>query len=166
MKEVVVREENLNRFVNIPWFVNCGKRSNIELLCLVQFVESWEEAEALDEKEDWENVISSGRENLAEFVWKLGYSVRDFNSVVAAVRDSAQYTSAVSEMYEAIEEQNIKEGFGDTIGWLMLNAGIEEVFKDYKGCPKFFREMLEVLKYGHCPCGWYGRWPKGTLYVY
>ncbi|AIQ17247.1 hypothetical protein H70357_11710 [Paenibacillus sp. FSL H7-0357] len=167
MKEIIVSQELLNEFENIQWFTNCGKQAEIDLLCSVQQVDGWEKAEEFDEKDEWEEVISKSRDNLADFIMrKLGYSVRNFNSIVAAVRESQQYKTAIAKLYDSVEERNIKEEFGDTLSWLLLNAGIERAFAGFKGCPKFFSEMLEVLKLGHCPCGWMGRWPKGTLYIY
>lgn len=167
MKAIEVSEELLNQLENIQWFVNCGSREELDLSCSLQYVNGWEKAEEYDDKEEWEEVISESREKLVSFVIsKLGYSVREFNSTVALVRESHQYKSAVSELYDVIEEKSIKEEFGDTLGWLLLNAGVESAFADYKGCPKFFSEVLLVIKNGHCPCGWEGRWPKGTLYIY
>lgn len=167
MKEITVSQEFLNEFDSIRWFINCGNKEEIDLLCSVQHVSGWEQVEEFDEKEEWEDVISECRDKLARFIMdKLGYSVRDFNSTVAVVRESQQYKSAVSRLYDVIEEKNIKEELGDTLGWLLLNAGVESAFAGHKACPRFFSEMLAVFKLGHCPCGWMGRWPKGTLYVY
>ncbi|WP_338555027.1 hypothetical protein [Paenibacillus sp. KS-LC4] len=167
MKEIVVTTELLNTIKDIPWFNDCGKVRNLELPFDFQYVKDWEEAEAYDEKEEWEEIITNSREALADFVMKkLGYSVRVFNSIVATVRDSAEYSLSVEKLRAIVEENNIKDEFGDTLSWILLNAGIEDAFKEFKGCPTFFREMLEVFKNGHCPCGWEGRWPKGKLFIY
>ncbi|OAB37776.1 hypothetical protein [Paenibacillus glacialis] len=167
MKKINVSQELLGEFDNIQWFINCGKVVNIELSCSVQHVQGWEEAEKYDEQEEWEELISNSRDILADFIMrKLGYSVRQFNSVVASIRDSVQYKLSVTKLYDIIEEQDIKEEFGATLSWLLLNAGIEATFKEFKGCPNFFREMLLIFQHGHCPCGWKGKWPKGMLYIY
>lgn len=138
MKEIIVNQELLNEFENIQWFINCGNIEEIDLLCSVQLVAGWEKAEELDDKEEWEEVISSSRDELSNFVLKkLGYSVRDFNSIVAVVRESLQYKTAISKLYDVIEEKNIKEEFGGTLGWLLLNAGIESAYVEYNGCPRF-----------------------------
>lgn len=167
MKKILVSEELLNKLEQIDWLRNCGKPETIELACSVEFVPDWETAEKYDEQEEWEEIISNSRDKLADFIMrKLGYSVRDFNSVVASIRDSVQYKSSVTRLYDVIEENELKEEFGDTLSWLLLNAGIESAFKEFKGCPNFFSEMLRLFKHGNCPCGWKGRWPKGILYVY
>ncbi|MCG7376050.1 hypothetical protein MH215_03530 [Paenibacillus sp. ACRSA] len=167
MKEITVSQELLNEFEDIQWFENCGKIEAMELLCSIQQVEGWETAEELDDKEEWEAIISNSRERLAEFILrKLGYSVRDFNAVVVAVRESQQYKTAIATLNDVIAEKNIKDEFAGIIAWLLLNAGVERAFGEFKGCPSFFGQMLLVLRSGHCPCGWKGRWPKGTLYIY
>lgn len=167
MKEVVITQELLNEFKNIPWLENCGKTTSIQLICSIENVNGWEMAEVFYGEEEWDEVISNGREKLAKFIMdKLGYSVRDFNSVVVAIRESAQYKTAVSELNNIINNHHVTAEFGDTLSWLLLNAGIERVFREYKGCPNFFSEMLTVIKHGHCPCGWRGNWPKGTLFIY
>lgn len=167
MKEVIVSSEVLIDIRDIPWLINCGKEENLRLSCAVQHVAGWEEAEKYDELVEWDEVITKSREELANFVFnRLGYSVRVFNSVVASVRDSDEYKLSVTNLENMVVEKNIKEEFFGTLNWLLLNGGIEAAFKDFKGCPTFFREMLVVLKAGHCPCGWTGRWPKGKLYIY
>ncbi|MDR6725539.1 hypothetical protein J2W91_004038 [Paenibacillus amylolyticus] len=109
MKEIIVSQELLNEFEDIRWFENCGKIEAMELLCSIQQVEGWETAEELDDKEEWEAIISNSRDRLAEFILrKLGYSVRDFNAVVVAVRESQQYKTAIATLNDVIEEKNIK----------------------------------------------------------
>ncbi|MET1176125.1 hypothetical protein MHI12_25200 [Paenibacillus sp. FSL H8-0280] len=167
MKEIKVSQELLNEIVSIQWLSNCGKPIEIDLVCSVEQVDGWEKAEEYDEKDEWEDVISNSRNQLSEFIMrKLGYSVREFNSTVIAVRESPEYKTAIANLIDVIEDRQVKEEFGGTLSWLLLNAGIERTFAEFKGCPQFFSELLEVFKLGHCPCGWSGRWPKGTLFIY
>ncbi len=167
MKKVSISDNFLKEFTLIEWFSNCGSTDNIELNCLVEYVSNWNEAEKVDEEEEWDKLVSNSREKLFDFITKrLLYSTRDFNSLIAYARESSYYKEAVEKINTCIEKQGIDFKFSNLVTWMILNVAVEEAFKDQKGCPNFFVDMYKVLKQGHCPCGWNGKWPKGTLYVY
>lgn len=167
LKKIDIREDFLKEISVVDWFSNCGCNENIELNCSINYVSNWNEAQLFDNKEEWDKLVSNSREKLFNFITKkLSYSTRDFNILVASTRESTYYKSAVEKINEYIKKNGINFKFSNLITWLILNGAVEDAFRDQKGCPNFFTDMFIVIKRGHCPCGWKGSWPQGTLYVY
>lgn len=167
MKQLSVNYEFLNHFASIDWLSRCGKVDEFDLGLGLNFVKSWEEAEERDSSDSWEDLIAYGRQNMFEYITKkIGYSIREFNSLVSEINSSLQFQNAIRNIDSILVKKEVSAEIGETLAWILLNASIETTFVGQKGFPVFFNILYKTLNQGHCPCGWEGKWPRGTLYVY
>lgn len=66
---------------------------------------------------------------------------------------------------EVVAKSQLSKVFLDNVHWDILMSCLETEYS-YVAPPGFYSELVKWYIEGHFPCGWKGRYPKGTLIVY
>jgi hypothetical protein len=65
-----------------------------------------------------------------------------------------------------IEKKNLDQSFVKCVEWDIINSIMEATYSKFNFKNNFFLKLLVIYESGHFPCGWKGKWPKGTLLIY
>ncbi|MFD0588391.1 hypothetical protein ACFQZE_10295 [Paenibacillus sp. GCM10027627] len=160
-----INKPTLERIEKIPWFVNCGKPLDIQINLPVKYVGSWVEAKKKYNLLIWENTSLEARNELTDYLQEKAYKQFDcWNDLMKEIRPFIEI-HVEPHLQEPKERFNLDKGFIDNVKWDIANAIMEDTYsRFYK--KKFFLDLLSIYEAGSFPCGWEGKWPKGTLLVY
>ena len=161
-----VSEELLKRIKAINWFNNCGDSLSIIKNFNVKHVKSWKEAKTYYSDKVWSSTTLEARNSLTEFLDK-NYIIEyqkwdDYVDIGWKIIDE----EILNKLEEIKEKNKLDIKFINTAKWVILNAIMEDVYREAKNRPTFFLKLLEIYESGNFPCGWIGKWPEGSLVVY
>jgi hypothetical protein len=161
-----IDKEILDRINKINWFENCGKSLKIELSIDIVYINSWEEAKEHYHDENWESATLEARNELTSFLQKNYRSQYVlWNKLVKEAKEFLD-KQVVPKIELQREKNDLDQLFLECVKWDILNAIMEHTYLKSSDGPVFFLELLKVYESGNFPCGWKGKWPKGTLLVY
>jgi hypothetical protein len=161
-----VENKIFDRINKIEWFINCGKEVPIDIPYEVKYINSWNVAKKYYNQYKWEDVTLEAQNNLTVFLHiKYRSEYEEWNNIVV---ESKKYLKAdvIPKLSLIREENNLDEGFVNTVTWDILGAMMENAYKGCKNRPIFFLDLLTIYEKGKFPCGWEGNWPEGKLIVY
>lgn len=161
-----IDQDILNRIKQINWFTNCGQTLQKEIQIRYINVDNWKEAEQNYQDSNWENTTLAARNELTVFLHnKYRDQYSKWNSLVKEARMFIE--EEVIPKVEIYSEKNeLDKVFIDCVKWDILNAIMESTYSKCNHGPAFFLELLNVYESGNFPCGWEGKWPKGSLIIY
>lgn len=163
-----IDNEILSIINDIPWFENCGNRTEISLNYKYKFVTEKEMIRSLSGTK-WENL------ELDEFN-KLYDWFRTSSICLAWNRSVDEIKKDEMPKFDLLVKDKIKKIFGneqklvlDSFHWdllmIIMKLTISKRFSSNDE-PYFYNELLEIYKSGHFPCGWRGHYPEGTVLIY
>lgn len=164
MRKIFIKDEFLFELEKIMWFENINRIDNLNIACNYDYVYNW--GEANESFEEWYDYMQDIRNELIDFMVKIGYSVREFNELIKSVHESQQYKNTIDSLFRAVKNHCSEIEIEGPISLAIITIPVENALREFKGCPYFFKDMFTIFQNGHCPCGWRGKWPKGTLKIY
>ena len=91
---------------------------------------------------------------------------RQWNDLVRAHKEQVIEPVVVRGVRAALTDPAVLEVVLPSVQWDCLGALMEDSYLDTGHAAHFFLELLMIYEAGHFPCGWEGKWPRGTLLVY
>ena len=163
---MIVDSELQQRITTIQWFVNCEKNDPLVLRIPAKRVSSWTEAAHFFFGQAWDDLLQDAANEITSYLADKhsneyhGHWNRIADAVRTFVNDVVR-PSIPAFHYDPSMEREFRGRIGWSIGFAILES-------HYEKCrpPLFFRELLAVYEAGHLPCGWEGKWPRGTLLYY
>ena len=151
----------------IDWFRNCGSPLAVDLTSHTESVDSWSAAMHECESENWENATLEALNQLTKFLSKHHREkYRNWNNITREHKEML-VSALVDEHIRPFQLQNdLSVSLVHSVEWNMLAALMELSYIEYNHGCFFFHELFMVYEAGHCPCGWRGEWPNGSLIVY
>lgn len=163
-----VNKEIAERIESIEWFSKCGTPvTGVNIAPKIIQVKDWEQAQQWCSDLNWEKKTLEARNLLTEFLHnKYPNRYLEWNETVRRAKDYLE--SSISSYLENYKKQNnLSSLFVDCVKWDLLNAIMEYDYKDCRGRPIFFIELLLIYENGHFPCGWNGKQLiNGELVIY
>ncbi|MBT2639417.1 hypothetical protein [Bacillus sp. ISL-39] len=161
-----IEDNVLERIKNIKWFENCGMQTNTEINIPVTYVNSWVEAKESYQTTEWENTTLEASNELTSFLHdRCKPQYLNWNQLAREVRMYID-VEVLPEINIIKEKHNLDQIFIDCITWDISHAIMEATYKRCNVRKKFFLDLLSIYESGNFPCGWNGKWPEGTLWVY
>lgn len=156
----------LERIRNINWFENCGMKSSIDINTPIVHVDSWSDAKRFYTKTDWSNVKLEARNELSQYLHdNFREQFRAWNTYVGQV--NVFLDTVVTPKIISVQNANkLGKWFFNAVNWDILNAIMEDIYKQFNHNQSFYNDLLSVYEAGHFPCGWSGEYPNGSLLVY
>lgn len=152
---------------NIAWFSACGQPFAVPLPFSAEQVSSWEQAITLCSSQAWEDVTLDARNRLTEFLHSRHRDeYQRWNGIAVSAKELVISSLCDTSWRPFAESRSFPKSFLDSASWDVLGAVMEHEYRNCKGRPDFFLQLLQVYRAGHFPCGWSGRWPGGRLLVW
>jgi hypothetical protein len=153
---------------SIQWFNNCGKKFEKSINFKVKVLGSWDEVIQKYTDPYWEEVSDEEKGILTthlankypqKYHGKWNKLVKEIKQVVEKIIDP--------QVVDLIQRNNLNPSLLDCVRWDILHALIVIIYERER-CrpPVFFKQLYEIYKSGHLPCGWDGEWPEGQLTIY
>lgn len=60
----------------------------------------------------------------------------------------------------------VAETYAPILSWILMHAAIVEQYDVHVRDNRLYLGLADVLRQGHCVCGWKGRFPDGELILY
>ena len=142
----------INELKSVKWFSKCESPLEANIGQISQ-MNSWKEAEASCGDSSWINKTEDAQGQLTEYL--SSKHPRDYQGVWNKLVQEA--TKHMNEtVVPVIENFALEKGLGndfvEAVKWDVLHAIMEESYAS-KNPPNFFRDLLEIYKSGHFPCG-------------
>lgn len=153
----------LDTLVDIDWFANVGKPIPRELGEVVP-VSNWREACDKCSDVNWEEVCSEARNDLTmhlNAVCKAEF--QNWNKVINQIKQDLR--QPWQRLRQFLDDHDLPAVIADCAEWDTMHAVATEHYAQ-SNPPQFFSKLLVVYQHGRFPCGWNGRWPEGTIFVY
>jgi hypothetical protein len=151
----------------IPWFVAVGQPPQV--VAAVATVAANGQPDAMTHYSDpmWSDTTLEARNRLTSFLhqWHRDQYGR-WNEVTTAAKSRVVMPLAERVWRPFADQRALGKKFVGSVSWNVLAAIMEHEFEDRVGRPTFFLHLLDVYRAGHCPCGWDGEWPDGSLVVW
>ena len=160
-----VNDKLIHEIETFEWFINCGIPYHNESFPTIQLTK-WSEAEQFCKKITWENTQLETSGDLSSYLHL--YHHNEYQKWNQLVEEAKKLLS--KKIYPTIEKFQIENQldilFFHSVSWDLLNAVMEETYSVCNHKQFFYRNLLEIYKAGHFPCGWKGKYPAGFLYVF
>ena len=115
----------------------------------------------------WEDTTLDARNRLTEFLHRHHREVyQRWNAIAVSTKERVVSRLCETSWRPFAESKRFPKRFLDSVSWDVLAAVMEHEYRNCKGRPDFFLQLLRVYRAGHFPCGWSGRWPGGRLLVW
>jgi len=151
----------------IAWFSNCGSPLSADLSMEIEVVNSWSAAMRECESANWETATLEARNQLTRFLSKHHRDkYRNWNLITGEHKESLVNPLIEQHIRPFQEAHSLSDSLPNSVQWNLLAALMERSYIEYNHGCFFFHELLVVYESGHCPCGWHGEWPNGSLVVY
>ena len=163
---MTISPELLDRIRNINWFSNCGNPVSAVSDFKISYVKSWKEAKTYYSEQNWSSTTLEVRNVFTAFLDK--YYINEYQKWDDYVDIGWKVIDEeiLSKLEQLKEKNKLDQKFINTVKWTILNAIMEDVYKEATDRPTFFLKLLEIYESGNFPCGWIGKWPEGSLVVY
>lgn len=148
------------------WLKNCGKPpEEIEgVRCL--FITDKAQIEKNFKSIKWGNICLEARNDVTFHLFRYHPNVyhKVWNSLVDKVKEELlpKVVDTISERIALLELPSITL---DYVQFDIVNIALVLSYADYCKSP-FYEKMLLIYRAGRLPCGWGGKYPKGTFQVY
>ena len=147
------------------WLRNCGKPSEeIEgVRCL--FITDKAQIEKNFKSIKWENICLDARGDVTvELCLHYREIYKEWNSLVDKVNELI-FPKVMDSIMARIESLGLPSVTKDYIEMDIIHMAVIASYADYCKSP-FYEKMLLIYRAGRLPCGWGGKYPKGTFQVY
>ena len=146
------------------WLTRCGEPDRLKSVWPIEILTSWGEAVRSAGSTNWQSFRQKRRDELIAHVSQHSpEGFGEWDVVEAAVRSwiEENVTSILTdELPPQVSLDDIRpEVESDVLGFMLTSI--------YAGCrpPPFYREVIQIYRTGHFPCGWHGEYPRGCLRV-
>jgi hypothetical protein len=148
-------DESWSFLENLDWFSTIGGNSNL----------SFEEAVNMAASNEWEDFTLERRNDITgHLAAKHRNRETEWNKVAIGYRN---YCDKI--VFPSLNEAAGIIGFEaiviKSVTWNVMSFMMEETYASW-GVPRFFDKIIESLKRGKLPCGWFGDYPSGYLIEY
>jgi hypothetical protein len=162
-------EQCRQTIASIDWFANVGGDFDLELPMPVSRVKTWKSAASKARSRKWDNTTLEAQNDLTSWLslhHKKIYNER-WNHLIDLHREQTIDPLKETVWMPLIQKQRLDPRLARSFLWDILGVLMEASYRDMVEHPvDFFGELLRVYAAGHFPCGWKGRYPKGTLIVF
>lgn len=148
----------------IEWLTRCGDADRLKSIWPLEILTSWSEAVRSAGSTGWRSFRQERLEELVAHVSQhAAEAFGDWDVVESAARAwiEENVTSILTdELPPQVNLDDIRpEVESDVLGFMMASI--------YASCrpPQFHREVIQIYRSGHFPCGWHGVYPRGSLRV-
>ncbi|HEX7337561.1 MAG TPA: hypothetical protein VF252_10175 [Gemmatimonadales bacterium] len=156
-----------SRLRAVNWFARCGEPVTVELSMPLEQVPSWQAAAQRCRELNWETAQLAAQNQLSMWLHlhdRGGYA--RWNHLVAEHKAAMIDPLTQARWLPYQTKHGLDAKVTSSVQWNVLGALMEHSYRrSGHGC-SFFLELLTLYEAGHCPCGWKGDWPGGTLLVY
>lgn len=148
------------------WLKNCGKPPEeiTGVRCL--FLSSKAQLEKNYKTIKWENICLEACNDVTSYLFLNHMNVyhKVWNNLVGRVKEELlpKVVDTISERIALWELPGITL---DYVKFDIVNMAVIASYADYCKSP-FYEKMLLIYRAGRLPCGWGGKYPKGTFQVY
>ena len=157
--------EVVQSLLTCDWLRNCGKPSEeIEgVRCL--FITDKAQIEKNFKSIKWENIcLDACGDVTVELCLHHREIYKEWNSLVDKVNELI-FPEVMDSIMERIESLGLPSATKGYIEMDIINMAVIASYADYCKSP-FYEKMLLIYRAGRLPCGWGGKYPKGTFQVY
>ena len=166
MKEIT--EHLLNELEQLEWFHSVGvhaatkKKGDTSSPAIVS---SWKEAMTSCSSVNYENVCYAAANNCrGQLLKRSEERYSEWNLIVDKVKPHIE-DLVVRKTKKVIIEHQLPDIFINIVKWDILHFAMETEYSDIL-LPGFYTNQVGWYCKGHFPCGWRGKFPKGTLIIY
>lgn len=153
---------------DIPWFTNCGKRTEISLDFRYEFINKSDMFKSISGIK-WDNIENEEFNKLYDW-FRTSSICLDWEKTVKSIRNEniPELDKSVLEIINETFGKNSKlviDSFHYDLLMIIMKLTIEKkYFSEHE--PMFFNNILAVYQAGHFPCGWCGEYPEGEILIY
>jgi hypothetical protein len=153
----------------IQLFKNCGKKFDIIINFEIVTLNSWIEVVKSYTDVAWEEITEEAQGILTSYLsQKCSQEYHgQWNKIVREIRPRLEEI-VDPQVIKLIKQENLDYSLKDIVRWDILHYVMEMIYYERGRCtpPIFFKNIFEIYKNGHLPCGWEGMWPNGKLKIY
>ena len=152
----------------IAWFARCGQELPEGLPFDATRVATLKKAARQWGSNQWEDATLEARNLLTSFLFSHARDdYQKWNEITRQAK--AEIAQPLAEKYwqPFMQLHGLEASFLHSVQWDILALCMEHAYRQQRGLPQFFHELLKVYEAGHMPCGWEGgKYPKGRLLVW
>ena len=148
-----ISSDLIGELKNLRWFSDCGAPLRAGVAMPVHQLEDWEAVATSCESAEWIEMTETAQGNLTEHLANHHPDKYHgiWNAIVRKIRPEVEATAGI-EAEKIASLHHLPKGFVDAIKWDVLHAVMETVYAETLP-PVFFRNLMEIYRLGHCPCG-------------
>lgn len=166
-KHTFTESDVVDRVCRIDWFAHLGQPLTLDLTMPFERVRSWAEAAEASRDEGWQNAQLEAQNQLTLWLHQHDSSnYQRWNEFVGWYKEQVLTPLTESKLLPYQSRHGLDDDFVHSVQWNILGALMENTYLICGHRSFFFSELLWVYEAGHLPCGWRGKWPRGTLLVY
>jgi hypothetical protein len=164
----------LDKLATTDWFISVGITLDVVKIdgMTLSRVESWDAARRVIESDETEEFLTGSqnhlyREHEQALKGKLPAKVyvTEFNNWIDGTRQQIEHVASIA-CRSALIPTEIGKTYYSTLSWMIQKACVIYQFDEYIKENRLYVSVIDLLKKGHCVCGWSGEFPQGNLVVY
>lgn len=158
-------EKLYEKFMNCNWFEKCGSREavyeNLDYIWGKNIADVDKNINSIK----WENVCIEEDNEVREDL-QINYpELRLLRNEQIEIINKKYMPGIMEKIKQAVVEKSLPEGVIKDVQYNVLMIFVCEFYSEQHHS-EFFERLLEIYLSGHLPCGYKGRYRKGSILIY
>lgn len=159
-----LNEEFIKKMNTCKWMSRCGEKDDFGFE--VEYLDSKKKVKKSINGLKWENTCLDGREDFTEYMcinYKELTGIK-WNRIAEEIFND-YVCPIIKQVSEMLADDENKDDIIKDMKFNIMSLYLLNYYSEYYKS-EFLNRMEKIYLSGHLPCGWKGKYPKGTFIVY